>query len=105
MDLGHCELAFRVCVGKGPALLLVHGYPLSSLTFRRVAASLANSGFTCYMPDLPGLGETKYTAATDFKFAAQAETLKKFVDTLGIQSYSILAHDTGATISRQTSAH
>jgi haloalkane dehalogenase len=97
--LDHCELAYRV-VGSGEPLLLVHGYPLSGLTFRNVVPLLSQY-FTCYIPDLPGLGETEWTDATDFKFAAQAETLKKFIDALGLSSYSILAHDTGGTIARR----
>ena len=96
VDLGHCELAYRR-VGSGPPLLMVHGYPLSSLTFRYIAPSLADR-FTCYIPDLPGLGETRWTERTDFKFGAQAETLRAFVDAMGLTSYSVLAHDTGATI-------
>ena len=99
MNLGHCELAYRV-VGTGPALLLVHGYTLSGLTFRHITPSLAEH-FTCYLPDLPGAGETRWSEQTEFRFAAQAETMRRFVDSLGITSYSILAHDTGGTITRQ----
>lgn len=99
LDLGHCELAYRT-VGAGPALLLVHGYPLSGLTFRNVVPVLAER-FTCYIPDLPGAGETRWTERTNFKFGAQADTLQLFIDKLGIASYSILAHDTGATVVRQ----
>jgi haloalkane dehalogenase len=101
VDLGHCELAYRV-VGSGAPLLMVHGYPLSSLTFRHIAPGLADR-FTCYIPDLPGLGETLWTERTDFKFGAQAETLRAFIDAMGLSSYSILAHDTGATIARRLS--
>jgi pimeloyl-ACP methyl ester carboxylesterase len=99
VDLGHCELAYRQ-VGSGPPLMLVHGYPLSGLTFRHLVPGLAEH-FTCYVPDLPGLGETRWTDRTDFMFAAQAETLKAFVDQLGLSSYAVVAHDTGGTIARR----
>jgi len=99
VELGHCDLAYRV-IGAGPALLLVHGYPLSGLTFRKLVPTLARH-FTCYIPDLPGAGETRWTERTDFRFGSQAETLRRFVDALGISSYAILAHDTGGTIGRQ----
>ncbi len=99
VDLGHCELAYRV-VGTGPALLLVHGYTLSGLTYRHITPALA-AHFTCYVPDLPGSGETRWTERTNFRFGGQAETLRAFIDALGIAAYSILAHDTGGTISRQ----
>ena len=99
VNLGHCELAYRV-IGTGPALLLVHGYPLSSLTYRHIAPALAEH-FTCYIPDLPGAGETRWSEETDFRFAGQAETLRQFIASLKLQSYSVLAHDTGGTIARQ----
>ena len=99
VDLGHCELAYRK-VGSGPPLILVHGYPLSGLTFRYLTPGLAEH-FTCYVPDLPGLGETRWTDATDFMFAAQAETLKAFIDKLHLPSYAVIAHNTGGTIARR----
>jgi pimeloyl-ACP methyl ester carboxylesterase len=99
VDLGHSEIAYRK-VGQGPPLVLVHGYPLSGLTFRHIAPRLG-ARFTCYMPDLPGLGESRCTDLTDFNFAGQAETLKQFVDKLGLTSYALLGHDTGGTIARR----
>jgi pimeloyl-ACP methyl ester carboxylesterase len=99
VDLGHCALAYRE-VGSGPPLILVHGYPLSGLTFRHLVPGLAEH-FTCYVPDLPGLGETRWTDRTDFMFAAQAETLKAFIDKLQLPSYAVVAHDTGGTIARR----
>jgi pimeloyl-ACP methyl ester carboxylesterase len=99
IDLGHCELAYRV-FGQGPELMLVHGYPLSGLTFRNIVPKLAEH-FTCYVPDLPGCGETRWSERTDFRFAAQAQTLQRFIDELGLESYAVMAHDTGGTIARQ----
>ena len=54
-----------------------------------------------FHPDLPGLGETLWTEATDFMFAAQADTLRSFVDAFGLLQYAIVAHDTGGTIARR----
>ena len=99
VKLNHCSIAYRV-VGSGEALLLLHGYPLNGLTFRHVVPLLADR-FTCYVPDLLGAGETDWSRVTDFSFTAQAETLKAFVDALGLSSYSIVAHDTGGTIARK----
>ena len=99
VDLGHCRLAYRQ-LGAGKPVVFLHGYPLSSLTFRHIATGLAD-GFTCYLPDSPGLGETVWTEQTDFGFRSQAETIKAFIDALGLSSYAIVAHDTGATIARR----
>jgi pimeloyl-ACP methyl ester carboxylesterase len=99
LDLGHSRIAYRQ-VGQGDPLLLVHGYPLHGMTFRHLIPALARH-FTCFVPDLPGLGETEWTSQTDFNFAGQARTLRQFVDRLGLSAYSILAHDTGGTIARR----
>ncbi len=99
LDLGHSRIAYRQA-GQGTPLLLVHGYPLHGMTFRHLVPALARH-FTCIVPDLPGLGETAWTRATDFSFAGQARTLQQFVDRLGLASYAVLAHDTGGTIARR----
>ena len=81
-------------------MLLVHGYPLNGKTWRHLVTRLAEH-FTCYVVDLPGAGETRWTERTNFNFAGQAATLKAFVDRLGLASYSLMVHDTGGTIARR----
>jgi pimeloyl-ACP methyl ester carboxylesterase len=98
-DVGSARIAWRA-VGQGEPLLLIHGWPLSSWSFRKLLPRLAQH-FTCFLPDTPGLGETEWRDDTDFRFAGQAESLRRFVDALGFASYSLLAFDTGATIARQ----
>ena len=85
--------------GNGPALLLIHGFPLSGFTWRKVLPELARH-HTCYVPDLAGLGETQWSAATDFTWHGQARGLKGLVDQLGLERYSVLGHDTGGTFAR-----
>jgi pimeloyl-ACP methyl ester carboxylesterase len=99
VDIPPNRLAYRE-VGEGDPLLMVHGYPLSSLTFRHVAPALADR-YRCIVPDLLGAGETEWSASTDFSFAAQAQALKDLADQLGLKSYRLLGHDTGGTIARQ----
>ena len=98
-DVGASQIAWRE-VGAGEPLLLVHGYPLHGLTFRHLVRWLAPH-YRCIIPDLPGLGETRWSDVTDFGFAGQAATLRAFVDVLGIERYAVLAHDTGGTIARR----
>jgi pimeloyl-ACP methyl ester carboxylesterase len=85
--------------GAGPALLLVHGFPLSGFTWRKVLPRLAER-YTCWVPDVPGMGETEWTDATDFSFPGQGRTLKAFADAVGIDRFSVLAQDTGGTFAR-----
>ena len=99
VDLGATQLAYWT-VGQGEPLVLVHGYPVSGRTWRHVVARLADR-FTCYVVDLAGAGEARWTEQTDFTFAGQARALKALVDRLGLASYSLMGHDTGATIARR----
>jgi pimeloyl-ACP methyl ester carboxylesterase len=98
-DIGHCRMAYRT-IGSGEPLLMIHGFPLHGMTWRHVAPALAER-FTCHLIDLPGAGETRCTPDTDFGFKAQARSVKAFADALGLTRYSLVAHDTGATIARQ----
>ncbi len=85
--------------GTGPALLFVHGFPLSGFTWRHVIPELAPS-FTCLAVDLPGLGESQWTDRTDFSFPGQGTTLHRVADALGLDHYGVVAHNTGGTFAR-----
>jgi len=98
VDTGTARLACRR-YGSGSPLLLVHGFPLSGFTWRKVLPELSKR-HTCYVPDLPGMGESEWTDKTDFSFPGQAQTMKTLVDRLGLEHYSVLAQDTGGTFAR-----
>lgn len=91
-------IALRV-FGQGPALVLIHGFPVHGYTWRRLLPTLAEQ-FTCYVVDLPGLGDSGWSSNTDFSFTAQARRLGLLLESLKLFRYSLLAHDTGATIAR-----
>ena len=98
VDTGSVRLPVRR-LGRGPALLVVHGFPLSGFTWRFVVAALATR-FTCVVPDLPGLGDSGWTDATDFSLPGQGRTLRAVADELDLGDYSVLAQDTGGTFAR-----
>ena len=50
LEIGTARVCYRK-VGEGPALVLLHGYPLSGLTWRKIILGLSRS-FTCYAFDL-----------------------------------------------------
>ena len=85
--------------GSGPALMLVHGFPLYGFTWRHLLPVLAQH-FTCYVPDLAGKGESDWRRETDFTFTGHAARLKVLADQLGLKSYALMAQDTGATVAR-----
>ena len=97
-DVGPAEIAYRA-IGTGPPLLMIHGWPFSSLSFRSLARRLSTR-FTCILPDTPGLGETRWRDDTPFAFGHQTATLRAFVDRLGLDRYTLLGHDTGGPLAR-----
>ena len=98
IDTGTATLPCRR-FGHGPPVLLVHGFPLSGFTWRKVLPELAQR-HTCWVPDLPGMGDSQWTEANDFSFPGQGRTLKALVDRLGLERYGVVAQDTGGTFAR-----
>jgi len=97
-EIEDASIALRV-FGQGPALVFIHGYPVSGYTWRKLIPALATK-FTCYVIDLPGLGNSRWQTNTDFSFTAQAHRLDKLFKKLNLNDFTIIAHDTGATIAR-----
>jgi len=93
----------RVCyhkAGDGPALVLLHGFPLSGLTWRNIVPSLAQQ-FTCYAFDLVGLGETTSPNAADFASDGQGRIIQQALRALGVSSYVLVGNDTGGWVARE----
>ena len=97
-DVGTAEIAYR-SFGSGDPVLLVHGWPLSGFTFRKIIPML-ESRYTCHAVDLPGAGDTRVRPNNDFSFGGQARNLQRFVEAIGLEPFHVVAHDTGATIAR-----
>lgn len=97
-DSQNAALAVRT-YGNGPALIFVHGFPTHGYTWRHILPKLAKK-YTCYVLDMPGLGESKWEDNTDFHFRVQAQRIIDFIKAQQIENCTIIAHDTGATTVR-----
>jgi pimeloyl-ACP methyl ester carboxylesterase len=87
-------------VGSGPAVVLLHGFPLSGRTWDGVVSHLRDR-FTCYTPDLIGLGRSHSAAAHDHSSPGQARALQGLLRQLGVDSYALVGNDTGGWIARE----
>jgi pimeloyl-ACP methyl ester carboxylesterase len=103
VDVGKARLCYRRA-GEGPALVLLHGFPLSGLTWRK-PIPLLSSRFTCYAFDLVGLGDSTSTTATDFASPGQGRAVKQALTELGVDSYALLGNDTGGWVARELALH
>ncbi len=98
VKVGELEIAFRE-VGEGEPLLLVHGWPLSSWTWRKVVGPLSE-GFRCIALDLPGAGESLGIGERDLRMPSQSQVVGGFADALGLERTILIGHDSGGSIAR-----
>jgi haloalkane dehalogenase len=98
-ELGDASLAVRRFGNVGETLVFVHGFPTHGYTWRFLIGDLA-ADHRCITVDLAGLGDSRYTKRTDFRFTAQARRLNALLVKLGIDRCVLVAHDTGATVVR-----
>jgi pimeloyl-ACP methyl ester carboxylesterase len=82
--LNGIELAYDEA-GKGPAVLLIHGFPLCRKMWAPQMQALADAGFRAVVPDLRGFGQSEAgteTGSTDLL----ADDLIALLDHLGIET-------------------
>ncbi|KAF3074316.1 hypothetical protein CFAM422_003725 [Trichoderma lentiforme] len=80
--------------GSGPPLLLVHGNPQFSLTWREVGPLLAEN-FTVIAPDNRGAGDSSIPPDGNYSSSVSADDLKGVLDSLNITSAYVFSHDKG----------
>jgi len=88
----HGTFAVYRC-GFGPPLVMLHGIPLSSLTWRHNLAALGRH-FSVFAIDLKGFGGS-YSINSDFSPAGHAEAIRSVLDVLDIQSANVAANSYG----------
>ena len=102
LDVGSGEVAYRT-VGTGPDVLFVHGWPVSSATFRCLLPHLADH-VTCHLVDLPGAGSSRYPAGTQLTIANHIHSVRRVIDLLGLSDVAVVGHDSGGMIARHAVA-
>lgn len=93
---GGGELAFRAEGDDSrPALVLLHGFPSSSATFRQVIEPLSRLAYVV-APDLPGFGDSEVLARPSF--SAFCDCVEDLLGRLGVRERFIYLHDFGAPV-------
>ena len=90
--------------GKGPPLLLLHGYPQSHLMWHSVVPDLQEK-YTVILPDLRGYGKSM-TPKSDPEHKAyskrvMANDMTKLMDYLGFQTFFLAGHDRGGRVAHR----
>lgn len=92
------DLFYREAGRSGaPTVLLLHGFPSSSIQFRCMLRDLSDE---CHLvaPDLPGFGFTRVSDPTRYRFTFDglATTIAGFIRALGLDVFAVYLHDYGA---------
>lgn len=82
-----------------PTVLLLHGFPTSSHMFRHLIPQLATR-YHVVAPDYPGFGYSSAPPVTEFEYTFDnlARVVDKFVNRVGLESYSLYLMDYGAPV-------
>jgi pimeloyl-ACP methyl ester carboxylesterase len=82
--------------GRGPAIVLLHGYAEDSRMWRPLATALANR-FTIIAADLPGIGNSSIPA-DNINMKSSAKRIRDAVHLLGYNHVSVAGHDIGLMV-------
>ena len=89
-------------MGKGPLVILVHGWPESWYSWRHQLPALAAAGYRAVAPDMRGYGKSdKPQAVEDYDIQHLTADLAGIVDALGEKEAILIGHDWGAIVSWQ----
>jgi pimeloyl-ACP methyl ester carboxylesterase len=82
--------------GRGPAVVLLHGYAEDSRMWKPLAVALAPR-FTVIAPDLPGIGNSSIPAS-GLDMVTSAHRVRAAVNALGYHDVRVIGHDIGLMV-------
>lgn len=85
----------------GRSVVLVHGTPWSSYTWRNIALSLARH-YEVFLWDMPGYGRSEKYDGQDVSIGAQGRVLAELLDHWGLRDPCVVAHDIGGAVALRT---
>jgi pimeloyl-ACP methyl ester carboxylesterase len=88
-----------VASGKGPDVLLLHGFPLNSFQWRDVMPGLAAEA-RCIAPDFLGMGHSTAARGQPVTPDAQALMLVALLDEMRIARAHVIASDSGGAVAQ-----
>jgi pimeloyl-ACP methyl ester carboxylesterase len=104
LDVGDLTLAVREA-GDGEPVVLLHGFPELSYSWRHQLPALADAGYRAVAPDLRGYGESDRPAGVDaYAIPRLVGDVVGLVRALGHERAHVVGHDWGGSIAWATAA-
>jgi pimeloyl-ACP methyl ester carboxylesterase len=85
-----------VIAGKGPMVVLLHGWPQTWYKWRHIIPALSDK-YTVVAPDLRGLGETEHTKG-GYDKKTISEDIVALIKHLGAEKAAVVGHDMGGKV-------
>jgi pimeloyl-ACP methyl ester carboxylesterase len=99
VDLGNGIALHCAEAGRGPLVLLLHGFPEHWASWRYQIPALAGAGFHVVAPDLRGYGESDKPRGLDaYRIDVLAEDVARLVTALGAEQAAVVGHDWGGAL-------
>ena len=98
VTVGEISMSY-VTEGEGDPVILLHGFPENSHSYRHQLPALAAAGYRAVAPDLRGYGETDAPeGVAEYAFPNLVGDIVGLIATLGEESAHIVGHDWGGSI-------
>jgi pimeloyl-ACP methyl ester carboxylesterase len=92
------QLSVRVA-GRGPAVVLAHGFPELGYSWRHQVPALVAAGYRVIVPDLRGYGRSSQPAGVEsYDVLTVGRDLTGLLDALGEDDAAFVGHDWGAAV-------
>ena len=84
---------------KNPSLLLLHGFPTSSVMFKNLMIGISDK-YYCIAPDFPGFGFSAFPDKSKFEYTFNniSRVTSRFTEEIDLPSFTIYLHDYGAAV-------
>ncbi len=100
ISIGQFEFDCRVAGDEGnEAIILLHGFPETSVMWSRLMDQLSSKGYYCLAPDLRGYSANACPKGVkNYKLQNLSEDILQIADKAGITKFHLIGHDWGAII-------
>ncbi|SDH36820.1 alpha/beta fold hydrolase [Mucilaginibacter sp. P25] len=84
---------------ENPTILLLNGFPSSSISFRDLINDLAGD-YHLVAPDYPAFGNSEVPSRDEYEYTFHnlSVTIEKFIDQIGLKQFSLYAFDYGGPV-------